>query len=84
VPTTCVEGDDLVVKTASLRPANGFVDVVHVDSGSKSTKPIALRGGDAPRLSEFSQLLPGVHRVIVRTADRMVPPVSDYVFVTER
>jgi pimeloyl-ACP methyl ester carboxylesterase len=84
VPTTCVEGDDLVVKTASLRPANGFVDVVHVDSGSKSTKPIALRGGDAPRLSEFSQLLPGVHRVIVRTADQMVPPVSDYVFVTER
>jgi hypothetical protein len=58
--------------------------VVHVDSGSKSTKQIVLRGDDAPSLREFSRPLAGVHRVIVRTTDRMVPPVGDYVFVTER
>lgn len=84
VPIACVEGDDVIIRTAALRPTAGFVDVAHVDSGIKSTKPIGLVGNDRTTESVFSRLTPGVHRVTVRAADRRLPAVSDYVLVTER
>jgi hypothetical protein len=83
VPPVCAQGADLVVKTAALEPTNGFIEVIHVDSNSTSRKPMALAGGDVPTVFEFTRLVPGVHRVVVQAANRMLPPVSDYVFVTE-
>jgi hypothetical protein len=84
VPPICMQGDDLVVTTAALLPTNGFVNVIHVETDSRSRKPIILRGGDEPTVSEFSRLAPGVHRVVAEAANRMLPDVSDYVYVAER
>jgi hypothetical protein len=84
VPTACVEGDDLIVRAAALLPMNGFVEVVHEDSGSKLRRPIVLAGGDRPTESVFSRLLPGVYRVTAEPADKRLPVVIDRVLVTER
>ena len=81
VPSVRMAGETVHVMTSALRPTQGFIDVVHIESGSRQTRPFTLAGDNRPTAWDFVGLGPGVHRVILRAADRTRPTVSDYVFV---
>ena len=84
IPSVLTEGDDLPVTLSARRPANGFVDVVDVDTGARASRPFRLAGLTTPWTSVFPRLTPGVHRVVVRPADQRQLVISDHVFVAER
>lgn len=84
VPSTIEVGEDLTVSTATVRPANAYVDVVHVDTNTKRTSPVAMIGQNARKTTVFSHLAPGVHRVTARAVDKTMPEISDYVYVIDR
>ena len=81
VPSTCREGEDLTVTLAAMRPTNGYVDLLDIDSEAVLTQPVRLPGENSMRESVFRGIAAGVHRVTFRPADKRQLSISDYVFV---
>jgi len=83
VPPVVAAGEDLVVTASSRRPAHGFIELLHVESGTKASRPLLLAGRETPWREVFRRPRPGVHRVSVLPGDRRLPVISDYAFVVE-
>lgn len=83
LPSVCVRGEALHVTGAVQRATQGLIELVHMDTGGRQSRPFALAGDRRPVTWEFSGLTPGVHHVTLRPADRTRPVISDYVLVVE-
>lgn len=74
---------ELTVNVSTGAPTNAYVDLVHVDSGKRVSRPVAITEELSPLTFSLVEPAEGVYRVLVRPLKPGRRGVTDYTLVLE-